>query len=132
MMIGGERRESLSSCRGDSMNDADLERFRQRLLQQRAELDALQTHARTATQTVELDQASVGRLSRMDALQAQQMALETQRRRQHQLQQIEGALRRIASSDYGDCFICGRAIDVRRLEVNPTYTRCAECADQST
>jgi DnaK suppressor protein len=111
------------------MNDAEIEAFRQTLLQLRSELHALQTIAKDATQTVELDQASVGRLSRMDALQAQEMALETQRRRQYQLQKIEGALRRIESGDYGDCFVCGRAIDVRRLAVDPTHTRCAQCVD---
>ena len=110
------------------MNDAEIEAFRQTLLQLRSELYALQAIAKDATQTVELDQASIGRLSRMDALQAQEMALETQRRRRHQLQRIEGALRRIESGNYGDCFICGRAIDARRLAVDPTHTRCAQCA----
>lgn len=111
------------------MNATDIETFRQKLLQLRTELDAGQVASEESTRTVELDQASVGRLSRMDALQAQEMALETRRRRQHQLQKIEGALRRMASGEYGNCFICGQAIDSRRLAVDPTHTRCIHCMD---
>ena len=79
---------------------------------------------------MELDQASVGRLSRMDAMQSQQMAQELARRRQQQLVRIEGALRRIESGDYGYCSVCDEEIDVRRLTLDPTNTRCVKCADQ--
>ena len=60
--------------------------------------------------TVTLDQAKVGRLPRMDALQAQQMAQETARMRQVQLQRIDSALHRMDAGDYGYCFICGDEI----------------------
>jgi DnaK suppressor protein len=72
--------------------------------------------------------ASVGRLSRMDAMQAQQMAQETERRRQQQLMKVEGALRRMESGEYGYCFVCGEEIDLRRLALDPTNTRCIKCA----
>jgi DnaK suppressor protein len=51
------------------------EGFRRRLLAMRAHLDATAEASREATKTGVLDQASVGRLSRMDAMQGQQMAL---------------------------------------------------------
>ncbi len=105
----------------------DLEYFRQRLQQLRTELEALAGESESAASTVELDQARVGRLSRMDAMQAQSMARETARRRQLQLAGIEGALRRIANGDYGECFNCGEAIDPARLEFDPTTTRCIAC-----
>ncbi|MGB1088279.1 MAG: TraR/DksA family transcriptional regulator, partial [Alphaproteobacteria bacterium] len=44
--------------------------------------------SRDAARTVELDQSKVGRLSRMDALQGQAMAQETERRRQAGLKAI--------------------------------------------
>ena len=112
------------------MNDAEIEQARQQLLRMKEELQQLGDMARETGNTVELDQARVGRLSRMDALQGQQMALETARRRQQQLQKIEGALRRIDSGEYGDCFVCGEAIDARRLSVDPTSTRCVECTEK--
>ncbi|MEX1220703.1 MAG: TraR/DksA C4-type zinc finger protein [Idiomarina sp.] len=78
---------------------------------------------------VELDQARVGRLSRMDALQGQQMALEQQRRKQRKVQALEGALRRIQSGDYGYCFVCGEEIETRRLQFDPAVTRCMDCTE---
>jgi len=112
------------------MEDSQIEQFRHQLLAIRAELQAIQESSREATAPVELDQASVGRLSRMDAMQEQEMAQETARRRQQQLTRIEAALRRIESGDYGYCFVCGEEIDVRRLAADPTHTRCIGCADK--
>jgi DnaK suppressor protein len=81
-----------------------------------------------AEQTVELDQARVGRLSRMDAMQAQAMSKETGRRRRQKLIQIEAALRRIEEDDYGVCQECGEDIATARLEADPTVLLCIECA----
>lgn len=103
--------------------------FRLRLLSMRADLDATAEASREATQTVVLDQASVGRLTRMDALQGQQMALEGARRREQMLVRIEAALKRIETETFGDCFVCGEEIDARRLSVDPTLTRCLRCAE---
>ena len=81
-----------------------------------------------AEQTVELDQARVGRLSRMDAMQAQAMSKETGRRRRQKLIQIEAALLRIDQHDYGICQECGEDIATARLEADPTVLLCIECA----
>ena len=81
-----------------------------------------------AEQTVELDQTRVGRLSRMDAMQAQAMSKETGRRRRQKLIQIEAALRRIDENDYGICQECGEEIATARLEFDPTMLLCIECA----
>ena len=111
------------------MNETDRVRFRQKLLRMKHDLQALDEVATEAGKTVELDQARLGRLSRMDALQNQQMAQETDRRRQQQIRLIEGALRRIDAGDFGFCTVCGEEIDIRRLELDPTYTRCIRCAE---
>ncbi len=111
------------------MARVDLGYFRQRLDRLREELEAVAEESESATSTVELDQARVGRLSRMDAMQAQSMAQETARRRQRQLARIEGALRRLESGDYGECLNCGEAIDPARLEFDPTTTRCIACME---
>ena len=111
------------------MEKAKIEQFRIHLLRLRSELQDLDEASKEAAKPVELDQASVGRLSRMDAMQAQQMAQEVVRRRQHQLVRVEGALRRIESGEYGYCFVCGEEIDVRRLSVDPTHARCVKCVE---
>jgi DnaK suppressor protein len=112
------------------MNDEEIEQARENLLRLRAELQELDEAFKDSGETVELDQARVGRLSRMDAIQAQQMALEVARRRQQRLSKIEGALRRIESGDYGYCYVCGEEIDVRRLSADPTNTRCTGCVEK--
>jgi DnaK suppressor protein len=112
------------------MDEGEIEKIRQKLLRLKSELQEGEKISKETGEPVELDQARVGRLSRMDAMQAQQMALETVRRRQHQRLKVEGALRRIESGEYGYCFVCGEAIDVRRLCVDPTTTRCTECVDK--
>ena len=111
------------------MNDEETEQIRQQLLALRSELQEMEEFSRQTGQTVELDQTRVGRLTRMDAMQTQQMALESARRRQRQLLKIEGSLRRIESDEYGRCFICGEEIDVRRLIVDPTSTCCMGCVE---
>jgi len=106
----------------------NIEKIKLSLIELKSELEALDSS--DAGDTVVLDQSKVGRLSRMDALQAQQMALEASRRRQLQLQKIEGALRRLDTGEYGYCFICHEEIDDRRLDVDPTSTRCMACVDK--
>ena len=112
------------------MNEVEIEQIRQDLLRLRSGLQELEQTFQETSAPVELDQARVGRLSRMDAMQAQQMALEAARRRQRQLLKVEGALLRIESGEYGYCFVCGEEIDVRRLSVDPTNTRCMGCVER--
>ena len=47
-----------------------------------------------------------------------------------ELQEIDAALRRIDEGVYGICEECGREIDQRRLEAQPTATRCIACQAQ--
>jgi DnaK suppressor protein len=97
-------------------------------LQLQQELLLQQETAEDSARVVELDQTSIGRLSRMDALQGQAMSQEQSRRRQRELQRIAAALRRLDAGEYGDCRDCGEPIDVRRLEMDPAATTCIQCA----
>lgn len=113
------------------MQATQREQFKRTLLEIKSELEAMEVAAAEDAAPVELDQARVGRLSRMAALQAQAMAQEGARRRQRQLLEIEGALRRIDAGEYGYCFVCGEEIDIRRLDADPANTRCIRCAEKS-
>jgi DnaK suppressor protein len=110
------------------LSESELEQFRQRLLQRREELRSQCEAGEAATRVVELDQTSVGRLSRMDALQGQAMSQEQARRRRQELQRIAAALRHLEQGEYGDCEDCGEPIAVRRLEMDPAATLCIRCA----
>lgn len=110
------------------MNASRIEEFRRTLLHQMAEIRATESGTAGERAPVELDQQSVGRLSRMDALQVQAMALEASRRRAAELRRIEAALRRIDAEEYGYCVECGEEIVVRRLEFDPATPYCVACA----
>ena len=110
------------------MDDAQTDHFRRRLLDLQAQLRDLQATGDEASRTVTLDQSSVGRLSRMDALQGQAMPQERGRRRALELQRIAAALSRLESGDFGYCVRCDEPIALARLELDPAATLCIECA----
>lgn|SRR5690554_1239556 len=110
------------------MTPEKLEKFRQLLLKLQEELVATSDVRNESTGTVHLDQQSVGRLSRMDALQGQALAKASQERAERQLRMIEAALKRIENDDYGDCLECGEPINPKRLEIDPTTLYCIDCA----
>lgn len=115
---------------GNSMTNEELHALKQQLLDQQTGLMNSQSLGQAATDTVILDQSSVGRVSRIDAMQSQSMAIETARLRQQQLRQITLALARIASADYGYCDGCDIEIDLKRLAISPAANYCVSCASQ--
>lgn len=121
-----------ASAEGDeSVRSERLDELRARLISLREELLEVQDTGKDAAGIVELDQARVGRLSRMDALQAQAMSIESNRRRSVQLKRIEAALARMERDEYGDCARCGEEIAAKRLDFDPTALLCIECAERS-
>lgn len=78
--------------------------------------------------TVTLDQQSVGRLSRMDAMQRQAMAAARARRLEVRRGRIEAALARIREGEFGRCVECGEEIAAARLDLDPTVPTCIGCA----
>jgi DnaK suppressor protein len=111
------------------MNTSEIEQFRQTLLSLRTELLKLEESSKETAQPVELEQDSMGHLSRRDSMQAQQMAEEGPRQRKRQLQKIDGALRRMEAGEYGKCFVCEEELDACRLSEDPTTTRCMNCVE---
>jgi len=112
------------------MNREVHEALKIRLIQQREELEELKAESTEATKPVELDQARVGRVSRMDAMQIQAMSIETARRREIQLQRIDAALQRFKNNEFGNCTGCGDPVDFKRLEFDPAIPLCIECANR--
>ena len=107
------------------MDEENLKQIKQLLLKMKSELLEQEKASKETGKPVELDQTKVGRISRMDAMQAQQMALDASRRRQLQLVKIESAFQRINSGEYGYCLGCDEDIDIRRLmvEANDIYSQ---------
>jgi len=105
--------------------------MRERLLKLREELESAAAIGDESAAVVELDQSKVGRLSRMDAMQAQAIAKASSQRRATMLRDIEAALKRIDDGEYGLCADCDEPINPKRLEFDPTAMRCIECASKA-
>ncbi|MDX1776389.1 MAG: TraR/DksA C4-type zinc finger protein [Desulfobulbales bacterium] len=98
-------------------------------LQERLEvLRSEQKRQKQETAPVELDQARVGRLSRMDAMQQQAMSQAVARLTDLELQRIQSALGRMESGDYGYCVLCDEEIAEGRLRFDPSVLTCINCA----
>lgn len=106
----------------------DAAAIRARLLEQRATLAVGSKDAADSRAPVQLDQSSVGRLSRMDAIQQQAMAIATEARRNEALRRIDQALARLDVGTYGGCVVCGEEIAPKRLALDPAVATCLECA----
>ena len=109
-------------------SDEELLVYKQRLEERREELDRLSESSREAREAVSLDQSRVGRLSRMDAIQMQQMERANEVRRAVERQRVERALRLIENGDYGICVQCGELIAAKRLQLDPSFIICVDCA----
>ena len=109
----------------------EVKAYKQQLTKLRGEIETLSEVTEEARKPVELDQTTVGRLSRMDALQTQAMQLETERRRAVEIQRIDSALQRIDEGEFGYCVSCGVDIELKRLKNDPTTPTCFDCAEMS-
>ncbi|MGF1503301.1 MAG: TraR/DksA family transcriptional regulator [Paracoccaceae bacterium] len=110
------------------MDEATTARFRDRLEAMLAALTEEDRATAVDRAPVELDQTSVGRLSRMDALQVQAMAEAQSRRRVAEKARIRAALARMSEDEFGWCQDCGEAIGTARLELDPAAPFCVDCA----
>ena len=106
----------------------DIKRFEKMLTRLKTETESAISSAMSSTKPVELDQTTVGRLSRIDAIQQQEMALASERRRHDLLNKIDLAFKRIEKGDYGYCIKCDEEIAEKRLELDSTILTCIKCA----
>lgn len=71
---------------------------------------------------------AIGRLSRLDAMQMQQVAKAAQRRREDRVTALQNALDRIDAGRFGQCELCKEWISLDRLKAQPEASRCGDCA----
>lgn len=113
-----------------ALTQPQLDTLHSRLNSLRAELEQQLELSAEATGVVELDQTLVGRVSRVDALQQQSMALSTRRKVESRLARVAHALAIFASGDYGYCQRCDEEIGIARLQAQPESVLCLRCQDQ--
>jgi len=111
----------------EELTKEEAEELRLRLFALIVELESgLRANASSAA-PVALDQSSVGRLSRMDAMQQQAMAKATREKAQLRLGQCKRALSAFERDEYGMCRKCEEPIGFRRLSAKPEAPFCVDC-----
>ena len=96
----------------------------------KAKLEQQLLDSESATGVVTLDQSSVGRVSRVDAMQQQSMAVSTRTKAKISLRKVLKALKRLDTEDFGFCGQCDEQIEFNRLKVQPQASHCLKCQDQ--
>lgn len=109
------------------MEQQYLESCRSRLLAIEQELKEKLSKSDEEARPVSPDSA-LGRLTRLDAMQSQQMRLALRQADERRLQRVEQALRFIEEGRYGICVRCGNEISEKRLSVVPESVLCIQCA----
>lgn len=110
------------------MNESQETRLRDVISTRLNELKAEDKLGAEGQSVVVLDQQSVGRLSRMDAIQNQAMAVAQQKSRDQETLRLQATLSRLDDPEFGHCEECGDEIAMGRLELNPANRRCINCA----
>lgn len=111
----------------DSLSREQLAVLELRLIRSRNELQEQLEISEQSTQIVNLDQTAVGRVSRIDAMQQQSMALSAKSKAKAKLKKVALALMAIKNSDYGRCQQCEDDIGFPRLNVQPEASLCLDC-----
>jgi DnaK suppressor protein len=106
-----------------------LDRLRRQLEARAEELRGTIAAGEAADAPIAPD-SSLGRLTRIDALQAQQMAQALVQRNREELGRISRALERMGAGNYGVCARCGENIAEARLQAVPDAVVCRDCAEQ--
>ena len=96
------------------------------LIKKRSETEDFLEGLKESSKPVDLNDP-IGRLSRMDAIQQQQMSLDSKNRAILTLKQIQAALERVQDGSYGVCLNCEEEISEKRLRARPETPFCALC-----
>ncbi len=73
---------------------------------------------------------SLGRISRMDAINNKSINDEAYRLAKAKLTRMEHALTKIEDPKFGNCVVCKNPINPKRLMLMPESTKCIRCASR--
>ena len=107
-----------------------LSQLRGLLEQTHSTLEQQLSLGKLAASVVKLDQTTVGRVSRVDAMQQQSMAVSTREMAAQRLRKVQLALRNLDNGCYGFCSSCDEEIAPQRLLAKPEATTCLGCQDK--
>ncbi|UYO73499.1 RNA polymerase-binding protein DksA [Halomonas qinghailakensis] len=117
----------LASSADEYMNAVQLAFFRQRLLNERAELEAHLKEVKTAIASHERDSDEADQASFEEELR---LSLRQADRESRLVNNINAALQRIENGEYGFCEETGEPIGIPRLLFRPTAKLCIEAKER--
>ena len=106
----------------------ELAELRRDLTEEKARLEQVLKISKDGAKPVDLDEP-IGRLSRMDAIQQQQMTKASRAAYERKLRLVGAALQTMAKGEYGYCRSCEEPVGYRRLKARPETPFCLECQD---
>lgn len=109
------------------MTKSELEEIKSLILSQMEEIKDDIRHLQEVTKPITLD-SSIGRVSRMDAINNKAINDMSLRDKKKTLQRLEKAMDRYDDGKLGTCMKCGGEIPLGRLKIMPYTTRCVKCA----
>lgn len=112
----------------DELSAEQLDELRGDLTNARVRLEEVLEISKEGTRPVDLDEP-IGRLSRMDAIQQQQMTIANRGSYERKLRQIEAAIDALDKEEFGFCRSCEEPIGYRRLKARPETPFCFACQD---
>jgi DnaK suppressor protein len=109
------------------INPRRMESLKERLERLLSEIDRGLEASTDVLKAVQLDQTSVGRLSRMDALQQQATRIGLRDAQLRERRRVEAALARLREGRYGICCACEDELSIERLQADPAVPFCMDC-----
>ena len=114
----------------EELSEKQLGLLHSALISLEAQLEEQLQQAESAAAPVQLDQTLLGRVSRMDAMQQQSVAVSTRQHAQITLKKVRVALQAYEQGDYGYCRRCDEPIGFGRLQAQPESSLCLGCQSQ--
>ena len=111
----------------DDLTPKQMQQLNHDLLNLQKQLISQLQQTADQSQPVTLDQQSVGRVSRIDAIQQQQMAKANRSQSEMQLNRVVLALKSVEQGGYGYCKQCDESIGFARLKARPDSPLCVHC-----
>ena len=111
------------------LSSVQLEELHQLLLVECRALEHQLQRSEEGAKPVQLD-TPIGRLSRMDAIQQQEMPRASRFRVAAKLRQVRASLDAYGRGVYGACRLCEEPIGYQRLKARPEAPFCLVCQDR--
>ncbi len=113
--------------RGESMKSTEVQALREILLAEKSALinESLK-NLFTEEVSVEVRGDSADKVA---SEQNQDLEVKFKERQRLKVQEIDGALARIANASFGECLSCSEPIGLKRLQARPTAKYCIDCME---